>query len=98
MNCKPGDLAIVVKAYRPETVGKIVEVLDFLGRTQFRDGTFLDDCWAVYGNFQGSSYDQWCIKNLCEACLPDAWLRPIRDPGDDARDEMLRPLPQEVTA
>jgi len=26
----------------------------------------------------------------------DSWLRPIRDPGDDAHDEMLRPLPNEV--
>jgi hypothetical protein len=27
---------------------------------------------------------------------PDSALRPIRDPGDDARDEMLRPLPADL--
>jgi hypothetical protein len=31
-------------------------------------------------------------------CVPDADLLPIRDPGDDAKDEMLRPLPKKETA
>ena len=31
-------------------------------------------------------------------CVLDEFLRPIRDPGDDAKDEMLRPLPHGVCA
>ena len=28
--------------------------------------------------------------------IGDSYLRPLRDPGDDAVDEMLRPLPVEL--
>jgi hypothetical protein len=80
MNCKQGDLAIVVSfATHPEHNGKIVRCVR-------------------YKPYQ--SIDAWVIDPPLESRFPhssdwaaDRALRPIRDPGDDARDETLDWLP-----
>ncbi len=75
MNCRPGDLAIVVKSNkRRDTSGAIVRVL----RTYPADGMYcmFGPAWVV--DYQGVEHHAL-----------DAWLRPIRDPGDDAVDETL---------
>ena len=88
MNCKPGDLAMLVRALPqfPEQVGRIfvVTVMDPLAPEPawFYEG-------AMIRRQEGRHRMSW-------ASLPDCWLRPIRDSGDDAVDETLRGLPQEV--
>ena len=89
MRCKVGDLAIYVGGRTPR--GTRVAIDRHLGRLFEVLGPLLPDgelpMWEVRpvdGSNSGECHD------LC--------LRPIRDPGDDARDEMLRPLPNEVTA
>lgn len=90
MNCKPGDLARIVAAGIHQD--KIIR-LTTIDPQCVRDG--LPPAWL---------YEPPLLPDPCE---PDAFdmvsffdhhLRPIRDPGEDARDEMLRPLPQEITA
>lgn len=83
MNCKPGELAICVEAgNRPDRVGSIVTVLRrFVG--DGRAYRFSAD-WVI--DYQGEEY---------VAC--DAFLRPLRDPGDDTRDnawDWLPPIPE----
>lgn len=77
MRCKPGDLAVIIRAKHPENVGRLVTVV------RLND----DGLWLVEGKGPGI---------YCR----DENLRPIRDPGDDATDEMVERVgkPQEVTA
>lgn len=101
MNCKPGDLAIMVNSLATNN-GKIYRVLDFVGgmRIEERDGTTrsLYDCWRVECLCRTvGSKGKWYRPGEI-AIASDAQLRPIRDPGDDAKDEMLRPLPHKEIA
>lgn len=96
MNCKPGDLAIIVRPSRWS--GWIVEVVSsappFVRHVAPDGVTFA----AV------SNCDYWLVKApRAFGLMPNRvtrygvfhkrCLRPILDPGDDAKDEMLRPLP-----
>lgn len=102
LRCRPGDLAIITSAI-PElahTVGLIVEVLK---RAPVQAEPFRLPCgsWAI------SEPDAWVVRfprevaweytdgSKCTAlfaCVEDCRLRPIRDPGPDAVDEMLLDL------
>lgn len=84
MNCRPGDLAVVVKAkLDPNQLGKIVTVLEW-------DTLFLG--WKVSPPIitDGSPW----------MAVADHALRPIRDPGDDAVDEVIQRIgtPHKETA
>jgi hypothetical protein len=78
MNCKPGDLAVIVR--KSKLIGLLVNVV----------GPALDGELGV-----------WTVEPLRPIPCPAAggWkcadhnLRPIRDPGEDARDETLNWLP-----
>lgn len=91
MNCEPKDRAWVVKIYKPyqeEYLGKIVTVL----RVLRIDPTY-GPIWEIEEPFLVSCTDE--RKVFCIG-IADCCLKPIRDPGDDAKDEMLRPLPKPV--
>ena len=85
MNCRIGDLAICVRSQVPERLGTIVEVVG-----PAADGA--PGWWTVKSNLPAPSLLGWKAR--------DSSLRPIRDPGDDATDEMvlIAGKPQEVTA
>lgn len=91
-NCKPGELAQIVGCDCPAEevdLGKLVVILgpgdDFSDEGDSRHywlvrstcGPLLcfDDCWDIF-------YEQ-------EICACDAHLRPLRDPGEDAVDQMV---------
>lgn len=83
MNCKPGDLAIVIRANLLANLGALCEVLGPSGVP--------DHEWSI--RFQSErpmllNGDDSPTRGR-ECFCPDAWLRPIRDPGDDAVDETL---------
>jgi len=98
MNCKPGDLARIVKMapQEPRSLDSIVTVLH-AGRPGFYPAVGLigeQPVWIVE-----------CSTPLTLAhtgkkgrrfAVPDAFLRPIRDPGDDATDETLAWLPSPI--
>jgi hypothetical protein len=85
MNCKPGDLAVVVRArFEADTplVGRVRRVTVLT--TPSWTGS---PRWLYEG-------ERLTLKNgEVINCLADAALRPIRDPGEDARDESLAWLP-----
>lgn len=89
MNCKPGDLAVIVNAphLNEWAIGRIVRVtscFEFAGE------------W--YWRYEGNRLKSPRTGNVCNE-VEDVYLRPIRDPGD-ATDEMVQLLgkPSEVTA
>jgi len=85
MNCKQGDLAIIVKS-RAGNEGKIVRCLKLTGiKPYFGVDGSLRDVW------------EWEIDSFVVNAggklvnyAPDDQLRLIRDPGDDAQDETLQ--------
>jgi hypothetical protein len=91
MNCKPGDLAYITRAFCPENVGLVVIVLD--EGCPFRDYGW---CWLTksaspMANIRSDTGER--ADHSCYAPVPDAHLRPIRPQSDDARDESLVWLP-----
>lgn len=98
MNCRPGDLAIVIRGTSGVTAnsGRIVRVLRYYGRATFKSGATFEDCWLIEGHLEFVSGKPRCScseKYGADACWPDEYLRPIRDPGEDATDETLLWLP-----
>jgi hypothetical protein len=93
MNCKPGDLAIQVHS-NANNHGALYTVLSWVGTYRFNGGAEPHhDCWNV-------RCEQRVVGTLGQVTeaggvrvIPDTYLRPIRDPGDDARDESLAWLP-----
>ncbi|APW37637.1 hypothetical protein RD110_10910 [Rhodoferax koreense] len=87
MNCKPGDLALCIKG---EQEGKTCEIIS-LGDAykEKATGQFLQG-WLI--SFPRSV--KWGQPNgwdsATEGWYPDAWLKPLRDPGPGAVDETLR--------
>jgi hypothetical protein len=82
VNCKPGDLAVVVRSTVPQNLGRVFRVTRFVGQVNGWEG---EDRWAIdadrplIGVRGGRS---WSAR--------DSNLRPIRDPGEDAKDETLQ--------
>lgn len=95
MNCKPGDLAVIVHSHFADTIGMLCLVTSQYDIDE--DGGW---CWAC----RVSRAVSWEHEDTGEVVLgrngmiPDSWLRPIRD--SDGEDQMLRIAgkPQEVTA
>lgn len=90
MNCKPGDLAVIVRSHDRRNIGRLVKVL------RLYDRRIEASWWIASESVLHGIFSDW--PPGAEVGLFDSHLRPIRDPGDDARDEMLRPLPEEVPA
>jgi len=82
MNCKKGDLAIAVKSVAGNE-GKIMTCIRYIGSVE---GYFGSDYWEV----DLSTPSKYGKNNRI---YRDSWLRPIRNPGDDAKDETLEWLP-----
>lgn len=84
MNCAKGDLAVVVAvpAHARHALGAIVRCIDRCDEAS-NEGLPM---WHVDPP-AGGLY--WGVH--------DHWLKPIRDPGDDARDETLDWLPVPTT-
>lgn len=76
LNCKPGDLAIVIAGSPVENIGKIIKVTKLIP-------SYFGPAWE----FEGSGLLGGCTE------ITDYCLRPIRDPGEDAKDETLEWLP-----
>lgn len=89
MNCKPGDMAYLVKARLKENIGAIVSVIDRCDRC-------LEVCWHVkpawpmrgytdFGFIGTSSNETYCH---CD----DSVLRPIRPDADPVQVGQLEGL------
>ena len=96
MNCKPGDLAVVVKSWAGNE-GRIVRVIRICQKTSKEQNidsrgilTTPEPYWVIdqaLPDFEGTLHKTFA----------DSQLRPIRDPGDDAQDESLSWIPVPCT-
>jgi hypothetical protein len=87
MNCRPGDLAVVIKNQHGQQ-GALVNV----------DAAYKQAGWWVCTPLSRiRTWDQPIHSG--RVCIHDDALRPLRDPGDDATDETLiyAGLPAEKT-
>jgi len=89
MRCKPGDLAMTVAPFNVGGIGQFVTVVRLAKSEEMIDGIAFYarvPSWVVDGTFRtdGNVFRGGVIADIC--------LRPIRDPGDDAVDEMLQRL------
>lgn len=98
MNCKPGDIAIIVRSkFVPDLLGRIVEVLNAApsaGSFRLPNGQLhqqlIDRRFRWVCKFQNPIFapsDTGPIETVY-APVPDECLRPIRD--NDGEDEMIR--------
>lgn len=91
MNCKQHDIAIIVRVFADEftwAVGKVVRCKS-AERINGLDGWILED--GISPSQESCRVWMW---------VADRCLKPIRDHGDDAKDETLswRDVPQKVGA
>lgn len=86
MNCKPGDLAVIVScqdSFWAKDIGRLVTVVRAWG-----DGV----SWLIKP-IDGRGFVTADGRRVEMAGDYDSNLRPIHDPGEDARDETLEWLP-----
>ena len=99
MNCKQGDIAVIVKSpFAPQLVGRVVEVLyaapvgaDFRlpnGRMHDALTPRLGFRWVCEFHNPIAAPSTFGPIETIYAPVPDDFLRPIRD--NDGEDEMLR--------
>lgn len=93
MNCKQGDLAIVVRSWAGNE-GKIVRCLRLATEREISCVSFDKTSGPVWvtDSVLFYAYRDGPKAGSGPLCL-DSYLRPIRDPGDDATDETLTWLP-----
>jgi len=99
MNCKPGDLAVVVSRSEKARFldGRVVRCLAHVIHSRLIVPGADENWWLCEGSFADVAQRTTARSPREDAMtrmeLPDAWLRPLRDPGDDAQDETLSWLP-----
>lgn len=103
MNCKPGELAVIVNedADCKCNIGAFLKVTKrcdaitpdgwlFCDATRPLKFFDIDDGKISWAQSSDENPAYWTT-------IPDRFLRPIRDPGDDAQDETLSWLPVPTT-
>lgn len=99
MNCKQGERAMIVRLHRDFTPFERRIMTRLLGRVVVcHQRVDLDGCpvWL----FEAPEHVRMAPLTCVISGAPDSILMPIRDPGDDAVDEMLLRVgkPEGVTA
>ena len=99
LNCRAGDLAVVVDSLGKESVGKIVKVLQFYGNIPMFGFTGLVPTWKIEIATPGDllvylepDNDEGCctgntIYRKSGVC-PDAYLRRITPPKEESSDDI----------
>ncbi len=103
MNCKPGDLAVIIGSgeKNPNSDGRFCEVLyaspigcaHTLPNGVVTSGSNAASWVIKLSNPIMVLWNDGVVRAADYASCPDARLRPIRDPGDDAKDESHEWLP-----
>lgn len=97
MKCKQGDIARIIFSMRPENIGRIVKVKEYIGK--FSAGEFFDfrgmKCQCAVNDHH------WWIEaeDLSilfgpspQAYIADTWLEPIRPEEEKETDEIEKEL------
>jgi hypothetical protein len=88
MNCKQGDLAVIVFSLRPKNVGRYVIVAEYIGKFEqgedfeFRSMTCRapvhDHYWWIEGDDLSIG-----LGPSPRAYIADSWLRPVKSPANN---------------
>lgn len=84
LNCKQGDLAVVVGGTRGRNVGKVVRCLELLPR----EAHMVKDEWGPVWRIDRELEFANCLGTALHKMAPDKCLMPI-SPGDAVREEEL---------
>ena len=89
MNCKPGDLALVIGPANPISIGKVVTCVEF-----WPSGTIVDIPGGIYMTEEPAwltdrVLDPAVWAPLCRV-MRDSALMPLRPPADDETDTAER--------
>lgn len=97
LNCKPGDLAVMVRCNNPINLGRIVRCESFDGAVNVHGpaGRIYPGAWRISPALP--AWSGWSGP-ATTTHAPDEFLRPIR--GQDGEDQILRLVgkPEKVTA
>ncbi|MBA1366232.1 hypothetical protein [Burkholderia gladioli] len=91
MNCKPGDLAILIHASLEENIGKIVKVLSSSQGNGNGMPWWHISCESMEFGSDLTGQVRLPVSRLVQLQCPDAWLRPISGVPvtDDVTDEVV---------
>jgi hypothetical protein len=93
MKCKTGDLARVIFSIRPENIGRIVKVKEYIGKFdqgeqfQFRGMPCMCAVSDHYWWIEASDLTIG-IGMSPQAYIPDTWLEPIRPEDETILDKV----------
>jgi len=101
MKCETGDLAVILYSIRPENIGRIVRVKEYIGHFQ-QGETFqfrgqpckcavTDHHWWIGGDDITILYGP-----SPQAYIPDSWLQPIRPDDIETEDQVEKELDQVI--
>lgn len=94
LNCKLGELAIIVKAYNLENIGKVVKIIGSKGFTNWPDIQGLVYVWLVETVVEGVKL-KYTVGDTehsyrTSGFLPDTFLRPLlKNKGSLTQEETL---------
>jgi hypothetical protein len=94
MKCKQGDLARIIFSIRPENIGRIVKVKEYVGKFQqgenFQFRGMVCRC-LIHDHYWWIEADDLSIGLgvAPQAYIPDMWLEPIRPANDSIIEEEL---------
>lgn len=94
MNCKPGDLAIVVKSVSGLNLGHIVRCIRLASESEFRSFRG-GPCWVTDQQFPVKNVATGAIRFV--PYMPDVCLKPIKPDTDGTADESQAYLPSVPT-
>ncbi|MFM7800628.1 MAG: hypothetical protein ACKO69_00530 [Limnohabitans sp.] len=78
MNCRPGDLAVVVEAYNPSNIGSIVRVLRSHPNQKVLVTEPGDHIWTMEATHPQAYEVDGALVYRSSGPVPDSYLRPIR--------------------
>ena len=83
MKCKQGDFARIIYSVRPENIGRVVKVVEYIGKFQQQEqwefrgmpcmAPVTDHYWWIQGDDIASGFGP-----SPKAYIADTWLEPIR--------------------
>ena len=97
MKCKAGDIAQIIYSVRPENIGRIVKVVEYIGKFeakeqwQFRgmpcQAPVHDHYWWIEADDLSSGFGP-----SPKAYIADTWLEPIKNPEEKLKETTEKEL------
>lgn len=95
MRCKVGDLVVVVRCQPfPQNIGRVGTITE-----KISSPNICGDWWVKPANtfvMWDGRFKDFSKESDDETNMYDDDIRPIRDPGEDARDETLEWVPKQT--